>query len=938
MARKASVIRRAVAGGAICAAGMAGFWFTGSSTLRAQDAAAVSFETHVQRIIFSNCQGCHTNGGHAGSLVMNTYETLNAGGSRGAEIVPGDAAASRLWQAMDYKDPSLRMPPRGRIPQEDIDKVRDWINSLKGGAPAPVNSAAAKPAEQPPQGRPMLAPAVAAKVVPPPAADAEMKTASTDAVAITPDQERFFESRIRPLLTENCYGCHTQAANGGLRLDSREAVLKGGKDGAVVVPGKPEESLLVRAIHYDAKLKMPPKGPLAADEVSALEQWVRQGLPWPKPTVANATVSDAARSFWSFQKPVRPVVPQSASKWAYNDLDRFVLAKQAENKLNVVGDADKRTLIRRATYDLTGLPPTPAEVEAFVADKSSDAYPKLVERLLASPAYGERWGRKWLDLVRYADTSGEDGDFPIPQAIKYRDWVIQAFNSDKPYDQFVRAQLAGDLMPSKSEDERWQNIVATGYLASAQRMEDRNGFLADAVDNLGYTYMGVSVACARCHNHKFDPIPTADYYSLYGIMKSTSFPNPGSSGVRYQTGFTYRDPKALQREDWKLFQSQLEPVANALSAVMKLPGTYDDLVPQLQVRRMNLFQRAPDLGESAYAVTEGQPQSVRVQIYGDDRNLGAEAPRGFPHVMGGGALPEDTKGSGRLELANWLTSSDHPLTARVMVNRIWQGHFGKGIVATPNDFGSRGAAPSNQMLLDYLATKFMDSGWSIKAMQREIMLSHTYQLSSSDDAANEKVDPDNVYLWRHSRHRLEAEEVRDSLLSMSGLLDTKPGAEHPFPAMSTWNFEQQNMYDADYSKFENDKRTVYMMVQRTIRPQFFILFDGPSTNLSTDQRGNSLTPLQALYFMNGDFPKRAAGALTKRVQAGATPEEAVKQAFLLVYGRPGSQEELDRTTSFLSNLRDQLATKGTPGTATQQEAFEHFVKALFASNEFMFVE
>jgi mono/diheme cytochrome c family protein len=882
----------------------------------------------VQKVVFSNCSGCHTGGGHAGGLQMDSIETLLKGGNRGAIVVPGKPDESLLVKALSYTDSGLQMPPRGKIPEADIDSVRTWVAGLTASAIAAP--AANKVSEAAPKGRPMLAPPASTVTAAP---EPEVVIAKADAV--TPEQEVFFESKIRPVLSTNCYMCHTQAASGGLRLDSREAILKGGRSGAVAISGKPEESLLVKAIHYDpsARVKMPPAGKLKADEVAALETWIKDGLPWPEAKIARPVLPAKAREFWSFQAPVKPAVPAVNSTWVKNDIDRFVLAKLAEKNLKPVGDADKRTLIRRVTYDLTGLPPTAEEVNAFVTDKSPQAYESLIERLLASRAYGERWGRKWLDLARYADTSGSGGDNPIPQAIKYRDYVIRAFQKDKPYDRFVREQIAGDLMPAQTEEEHWENVVATGYLAGAPRGDERDSHISDGVDNLGYTFLGMSVGCARCHDHKFDPIPTANYYSLYGIYNSTKFPSPGDGGAhRFQTGFTYRDPKALEREDFKVFSTQLEPITNALVAVMKLPGTYDDLVPQLQKRRMNMFEHAPDLGESAYAVTEGEPKDEKIHIYGDMKNLGALAPRGFLQVLGGGPLAEGTKGSGRAELVDWLLSPNNPLTARVMVNRIWQGHFGKGIVATPNDFGLRGTAPSNQALLDYLAVKFVENGWSIKSMHRLILTSHAYQLSTESTPQNDAIDPENALIWRHSRHRLESEEIRDSMLAISGLLDPTPGGPHPFPAMASWNYEEQNMFEANPKEYENDKRSVYAMVQRTVRPQFFILFDGPSTNANTEQRTASLTPLQALYFMNGEFPKRTGAALASRLlSGGVTDAQAVDRGFQLVYGRPAAKEEADRSLAFLSQ-----SMQG--GAKSREAAFTLFAQALFASNEFMFVE
>jgi len=915
-----------------------GLLLLASIAINAQMPEGTGLDKGVADVIFRNCQGCHTNGGHAGGLVMNTQALLLKGGSRGAVVVPGDPAKSRLLMAIDYQDSALQMPPRGRIPQGDIDLVRRWISGLGAADASPMVTA--KPAKAPvpvPVGRPMLEAPVSASPVAVAAAPAV--AAKTDG-AVTPEQEKFFETNIRPVLVSKCYTCHTQAANGGLRLDSREALLKGGSHGPVVMPGKPDESKLLAAVRQDGGLKMPPGGPLEPSQINALREWIADGAPWPSPRVATAKLPASARQFWSFQKPVQPAVPQTTSQWPRNDIDRFVFAKLEEKKLKPVADASKRTLLRRATYDLTGLPPTPSEAEAFMADPSPAAYDKLIERLLASRAYGERWGRKWLDLVRYADTAGGDGDFPIPQAIQYRDYAIKAFTEDKPFDRFIHEQLAGDLLPAASADERWNNVVATGYLAGAQRMEEKNGHYADAVDNLGYTFLGMSVACARCHDHKFDPLPTADYYALYGIIRSTTFANPGYGAVRWQTGFTYRDPKALQREDWKVFQAQLEPISNALLAVLKLPGTYDDLVPQLQMRRMNLFKLAPDLGEAAYAVTEGVPHNERIAIYGDEKNLGAEAQRGFLRVIDeNAALSPETKGSGRLELAKWLTHPDHPLTARVMVNRIWQGHFGRGLVASPNDFGRRGVAPSNQALLDWLALKFVESGWSVKAIHREILQSRAYRLSGARDAANEEIDPANDFVWRHSHHQLEAEEVRDSMLAAAGLLDRTVGGQHPFPPMSQWNYEQQNLFEADAKAYETDRRTVYQMVQRTVRPDLFVIFDGPATNASTEQRTRSLTPLQSLFFLNGELPIRAAASLSASlVKEGGSSREWAGKAMAAVYGRPATAEEMERSAGFLSAMTDRLGSQGNDPPAARRSALEQFIKALFASNEFMFVD
>jgi mono/diheme cytochrome c family protein len=904
---------------------------------RAQTAAPdpeASFQARIQPIIFKNCNGCHTFGGHAGELRMDSLATLMKGGGRGPAVAPGHPESSLLLKAVQYGDADLKMPPRGKLADSDVAEIEKWIRDLPAdGASVQVQSTSAPAPVAAPK------PAIPAQ---PEIASAPPQAPALDVTApkITPEQEQFFEAKVRPLLTKNCYSCHTRSASGGLRLDSREAVLKGGKDGAVVVPGHPESSLLISALNYKAAIQMPPSGPLKPEEIALVEQWIKAGVPWPKssPSAPVRQVTEADRAFWAFHVADRPTVPAAKSAWAHNDIDHFILAKLEEKHLKPVADADKRTLIRRVTYDLTGLPPTPSEVQAFLDDKAPKAYEQLVERLLASKAYGERWGRMWLDVVRYADTSGGGGDYPIAQAAKYRDYVVQSFVDDKPYDRFIREQLAGDLLPAQSEPERWQNIIATGYLAGTNRYENKSTYVSDAVDNLGSAFLGVTLGCARCHDHKFDPIPTADYYAIYGILHSTKYAEPGDDAVRYQKDFTYRDPEVAKREDWKIFQAQLKPIQGAIDAVLKLPGTYDDLLPQLEARRMHLFQHLPDLGESAYAVTEGEPEDAKIQHYGDPKNLGDQVRRGFLQVLGGSALPDSVKGSGRLELANWIASKDNPLTSRVMVNRIWQGHFGRGIVATANDFGSRGMAPSNQALLDYLAWKFMDSGWSIKAIQREILLSHTYQLSSAASAADEEIDPENAFLWRHSRTRLDAEEIRDSLLADAQLLDRTPAPMHPFPPQAEWNWEDQNHFSPDMAKYETDRRTVYMMIMRSVRPVYFTLFDGPNTNVSTEQRTSSLTPLQALYFMNGDLPKRCSTSLVRNLPAGATDKAVIEQVFSILYGRPPTTQEIERSTGFLRNASDSYATHGASAAESRQKALEELVRALFATNEFMFID
>ena len=903
-------------------------------------AAPSTTAAQVQPILAKNCYSCHTNA-MKGGLRLDSRAAILQGGESGPAIVPGHPETSLLVKVIQYKDPDLQMPPKGPLPAEDVAAIEQWI---KSGAPdlevAPATTSAT--------------PATTSATLTP------VKLSPEGASA----QEQYFETKVRPLLVTKCYGCHTGRASGGLRLDSRKAVLQGGMDGAVVDLDHPENSLLLKAVHYNLQsLQMPPKAPLDDAQVAILEQWIHDGMAWPAASIETgmvAVVTDNDRSFWSYQKPVKPSIPTTPSKWAYNDIDRLVLAKLTEQKLTPVKDADKRTMIRRVTYDLTGLPPTPQEIVAYLNDKSPDAYPKLVDHLLASKAYSERWARIWLDVVRYSDTTGEGADFPIPEMYKYRDYVVQSFAQDKPYDRFIKEQIAGDLLPYTSEPEHWNNTIATGYLANSNRYED---YVSDAVDNIGYAYLGTSIACARCHDHKFDPIPTADYYGIYGVIASTQFASSGEEETRYERNMVYRDPTVIKSQQYRDFEEQLKPVADTIHAAHQLPY-FDDILPALEARRMALFQNAPHF-EDAYAVTEGTPHDESIQHLGDKKNLGDEVPRHFLQVLGNWKLPANTKGSGRMELANWIASPENPLTARVMINRIWQGDFGRGIVATPNDFGKRGTAPSNQALLDYLAVSFEEKGWSIKAMQRMILLSHTYQLSSDDSSADELADSDNAYLWRHSRIRMDAEEIRDSMLATSGTLDNSTAGAQPFPTEAEWNYSGHAPFHAVY---ETNRRTLYVMTQRTRRHPYLGLFDGADSTTSVAQRDRSITPLQSLYFMNAAFPKTCAASLVDQLEAAhLSSKEEINRAFLIIYGRPATKDEIAHAEEFVDSVTDIYKSHGTPNAPASQatplkqvgyttqgsastpaqttsnelahkQALGNLIQALYASNEFMFID
>lgn len=772
--------------------------------------------------------------------------------------------------------------------------------------------------------------------------------------AATPEEGlAFFEKRIRPLLQEHCHECHSADAKkvkGGLRLDSREGWVKGGESGPAIVPGKPDESLLIRGVRYwDKDFQMPPKHPLPPEGVKDLVEWVKLGAPDPRAGEAAVTKAvsqidyDQGRKHWAFQpvpSVVRPKVKNSS--WPRNDVDTFTLAKMEQAAIAPAPDADPRTLIRRMTFDLTGLPPTPEEVEVFIAGSTRNppsAIRNLADRLLASPQYGERWGRHWLDVVRYADTSGNASDYPVPQAHKYRDYVIAAFNEDLPFDQFVREQIAGDLLPTCSAAEWERRVIATGYVASARRFAGGIGethlTIEDAIENTGRTFLGLSLSCARCHDHKFDPVSTADYYALYGVFSSTTFPHPGSEGKNRPENLRPLLPPAEFVAVKKLLQEKLDALdaeakqheearvaaekeSDGPERKGKVAQAKKDRDAAREKRRV--LAEAPPSWSLAYAVGDGPPADARLHVRGDPTRLGETVPRHFPTILGGQPLG-DAKSSGRRELAEAIASPTNVLTARVMVNRIWQHHFGRGLVTTPNDFGLRGQPPTHPELLDFLAGRFVASGWSVKAMHRLILTSRTWQLAS----AGAGEDP----LWsRAARRRLDAESVRDALLFVSGDLDAKPGGAHPFPAVSTWSFTQHNQFFASY---DTSKRTVYQMQQRLRRHPFLLLFDGADPNSSTAQRQATTTPLQSLFVMNDPFIHKRAENFAARVLREKSDEAVrIEWAFQILYARPPSPEEAQLAASHLALL--------TANQLSLEKAWQSLGRALLAANEFLYLD
>jgi hypothetical protein len=894
---------------------------------------------------------------------------------------------------------------------------------------------------------------------------ASLRQAHTAETPQEPSREglEFFEKKIRPALAENCYACHSEKSRkpqGGLLLDSIEAMLKGGGSGQpAIVPGDPEKSLLIKAIrHTDAKLQMPMGGKLPDQLIKDFEAWVKMGAPAPRASSAVASKQpaynfDEARKFWSFQ-PVKDHQPPKVKNesWVKSPIDRFILARLEEKGLKPVADAGKRTLIRRATFDLTGLPPTPEEVEAFLKDSSPNAFEKVVDRLLASQAYGEKWGRHWLDVARYADTAGDNSDYPVTAAYRYRNYVIESFNKDKPYDQFIREQLAGDILarhssprvdgrlPEEEEDEveipgakrqsaaeieksRQEKIIAAGYLAMSRRFGSRNKemnlTIDDTIDNLGKTFLGLSVSCARCHDHKFDPIPQRDYYSLYGVFNSIRYSFPGAEiyphpaemvalvGGKEAENF-YKQQKELSEIDDAIERLKSERGVAARNKKMKeaeaakaeAPAATGKEAKPSEAKRNNetagaqekaeapknkeglladydrdinnnqkaqASKRMPDEVEAewtsvrlrqselharyikiakAYTVVEGTPANARIHRKGDPKSLGDEVPRGFLTILGAQQVPKDHRGSGREFLAGWIADSKNPLTARVMVNRIWAYHFGKGIVQTPNDFGARGKQPTHPELLDWLTVRFIEGGWSIKKMHKLMMLSHAYQLASDGGengrltrvatGRNSAIDVNNDYLWRFNRRRLEAEEIRDSVLAVSGALDRTMGGEHPFPPEQTWRFSQHVQFFAVY---DTNRRSVYLMQQRLKKHPFFEVFDGADTNATTDNRAQSVTPVQALFLMNSPFMHDQSDQFAVRVgMAYDTIRERADYAFRLAYGRSARPEEIREAQNYLLQARQELEAGNTTPDQLNRKALASYLRVVMSSNEFLYVD
>ena len=780
----------------------------------------------------------------------------------------------------------------------------------------------------------------------------------------------FFEKHIRPALVEHCYQCHSAEAvkvgklKGGLRVDLREALRKGGDSGKPsIVPGKSEESLLLTAIGFgNADLQMPPKNRLPEATQARFREWILMGAPDPRDGQVLAAAPAPmdvvqARAFWSLKPPVEPAVPAVQNRaWPKSALDAFILAPLEKAGLPPAAAADKRTLLRRATYDLTGLPPTLAEVQSFLVDDSPDAFAKVVDRLLASPRYGEKWGRHWLDVARFADSNGMDENLAFVNAWRYRNYVIEAFNTDKPYDQFVREQIAGDLLPVAANEppaRAHDRQIATGFLCIGPKMlaeDDGRKMEMDIVDEqldtLGRAFLGLTIGCARCHDHKYDPISARDYYALASIFKSTKTMENFSVVAVWQERELLTLPLTLLRDKHRaLIAAQQEVIAaqiakfnqqilveKQLAALPAKPEeSYSETMrTELKESRETLARlekTAPEIPR-AMAVSEGAAQDLRVHLRGNYLTLGEAAPRGLPRVFAD-TQPVPAPASGRLQLAQWLAQPGNPLTARVMVNRVWHWHFGEGLVRSPDNFGRLGDAPTNPALLDWLARRFVESGWSIKSMHRLIMNSAAYQMGGSFNAQAQARDPDNRLHWRFARRRLLAEEVRDALLHSAGTL--REGARGQM--LTNKPREYVTATGPKNVRFEFDSRSVYLPVVRSAVYEVMAAFDFGDPAVVQGRRASTTVAPQALFMMNSEIVQQVSGQLAAQLCGGAKRDDAerVRELYHKLFQREPSRQESEEAVAHVA--ADRAAT-----VEGELRAWQSLCRVLLAANEFMFVD
>jgi hypothetical protein len=734
----------------------------------------------------------------------------------------------------------------------------------------------------------------------------------------------FFETKVRPVFAEHCYSCHgPKKQKAGLRLDSKTAAFQGGDDGPVLVPRYPEKSPLVKAIRHEGDIKMPPKGKLPAQVIEDLTTWVKFGAVWPegRAAVEKTGGDEAWKKHWAFQPVRKPALPSVKNQaWVQMPVDAFLLATLESKGLAPNPRAERRTLLRRVKFDLLGLPATAAEIAAFENDPAPDAYPRMIDGFLASPQYGERWARHWLDVARYADTKGYvfNEERRYAYAYAYRDYVIKAFNDDLPYDQFLLQQIAADRLVAHGLAEPTCQ-AAMGYLTLGRRfLNNVQDVIDDRIDVVSRGMMGLTVTCARCHDHKYDPIPAKDYYSLYGVFASSVEPKDLP---------LIAEPE--RTKEYVAFEKRVNELEGEVAAYKEKNKAelaqgnrkFRDGLKALQ-KKVDAFKASSTAAPPRAMIMQDKKQPVNPHVFlrGNPNNAGPEVPRQFLGMLAGENRQPFHEGSGRLELARAIVDKSNPLTARVFINRLWLHLFGQGLVTTPSDFGLRADPPSHPQLLDYLAAQFMEEGWSIKKMQRSILLSAAYQSSSAPHPAAAKVDPENRLLARMNRKRLEFEAMRDALLASAGNLDPK-------------------MYgppvDITTSPFTG-RRTLYGFIDRQNLPGLFRAFDFASPDATNPQRYLTTVPQQALFLLNSPFVLEQARALIRRPEFASLTEEApsrIQSLYRLVFGRDADAEEVRLGERFLAG-----GGEPTGPTTVTLTAWERYAQVLLLSNEFMFVD
>ena len=826
---------------------------------------------------------------------------------------------------------------------------------------------------------------VAALSLAPPRANAQVKrSVSTHKSSIGPE---FFDNQVLPVLKANCLSCHSGAQpSGKLDLSTRAGLLRGGVSGPAVDRAKPDASRLLRSVRHDG-LKMPPQGKIPQAQIETLAKWVAAGTPWGKTPAAAVpvrkgppAVDAAARQFWSFKPVVRPAVPVVKNgSWARNPIDRFILARLDKAGLKPNAESSRTALLRRVTYDLTGLPPTPVEVKAFLADKSPDAYEKVVERLLASPQYGERWARHWLDLVRYAETNSFERDGDKPEVWRYRDWVIRALNADLPYDRFLTLQLAGDETPGAGAD----GLIATGFYRLGQWDDEpvdpkqaKYDELDDIVTTTSQTMLGLTANCARCHDHKIDPMPMSDYYRMVAF-----FDNINRYGLRGHESVVERSLRPISDETEKQrferetreWQTKMESVSREMADIenvvrptfipvereefrdeFKRPGLLRKRVPAtLSADRFRRYEelfrsreemrRQPPRGlEMALCVTEPGPKApeTRILLRGSASAPGNPVTPGFPSVLTPIEPPIEpvpTAGTTglRSEFARWVANPANPLTARVMANRVWQYHFGRGIVRSSSNFGYMGTAPTHPELLDWLAAEFAAQGWSLKKLHRLMVTSSTYRMSSAPRAEALRKDPENDLFWRFDMRRLSAEEIRDSILAVSGNLNLKMHGPSIFVTIPDEVLAGQSVPGAGWgvsSPEEAARRSVYVKIKRSLVVPIFASFDGADTDMTCPVRNATVVPTQSLSLINSRFINEQAGKFTNSVGGDVANLPATVESVLWrVLQRQPSRQETARGIALVQDLQAKDKMSGP-------EALRQFCLLALNLNEFLYLD